>query len=169
LQLDRIVNGSLQFNNFVNQGAVMGRAKTLIVAIFLLGLTASPDAAQTAGDPTKGADVFKKCMACHRVGDGAKNLIGPVLNGVIGRQAGTAADFNYSPLNKHSGENGLVWDEEKIFAYLPDPNAFLKKVLTDAGKPDLATGVTKMTFRLASETERRDVIAYLKTFSPAKQ
>jgi cytochrome c len=146
----------------------MGRAKLLIMVAFFVGAYATPDAAQTAGDPTKGAEVFKKCMVCHRVGDGAKNMVGPVLNGVIGRQAGTGEGFSYSPLNKHAGENGLTWDEERIFAYLPDPNAFLKKILTDAGKADLATGSTKMTFRLPSETERRDVIAYLKTFSPGK-
>jgi cytochrome c len=146
----------------------MKRGEALFGLAFLLALAHQPAAAQTTGDPAKGEQVFKKCMACHRVGEGAKNMIGPVLTGVIGRQAGTAPDYTYSPLNKHSGENGLVWDEDKIFTYLPDPNAFLKKVLTDAGKPDLATGVTKMTFRLASETERRDVIAYLKTFSAPK-
>lgn len=143
----------------------MRSAEILIGAAVILGLSASPDAAQAAGDPAKGEVVFKRCMVCHRVGPDAKNMIGPVLNDVIGRQAGTAPAFNYSPLNKHAGENGLVWNEERIFAYLPDPNAFLKKFLTDAGKPDLATGVTKMTFRLANETERNDVIAYLKKFS----
>ena len=143
----------------------MRSAEILIGAAVILGLSASPDAAQTAGDPAKGEVVFKKCMVCHRVGPDAKNMVGPVLNDVIGRQAGTAPAFNYSPLNKHAGENGLVWNEERIFAYLPDPNAFLKKFLTDAGKPDLATGVTKMPFRLANETERNDVIAYLKKFS----
>jgi cytochrome c len=143
----------------------MRLAGTLTAVAVLLGLSASPDTAQAAGDPAKGEIVFKKCMICHRVGDGAKNMVGPVLNNVIGRHAGTAEGFAYSPLNKHAGENGLVWTEEQIFAYLPDPNAFLKKVLTDAGKPDLATGLTKMTFKLANDTERQDVIAYLKTFS----
>jgi cytochrome c len=143
----------------------MKLAGTLIAAVAIMGLSATPNAAQTAGDPAKGEIVFKKCNICHRVGDGAKNMVGPVLNNVIGRTAGTVEGFGYSPINKHSGENGLVWNEELIFAYLPDPNAFLKKFLTDAGKPDLATGLTKMTYKLASETERRDVIAYLKTFS----
>jgi cytochrome c len=143
----------------------MRLAGTLTAVAVLLGVSASLDTAQAAGDPAKGEIVFKKCMICHRVGDGAKNMVGPVLNNVIGRHAGTAEGFAYSPLNKHAGENGLVWTEEQIFAYLPDPNAFLKKVLTDAGKPDLATGLTKMTFKLASDTERQDVIAYLKTFS----
>lgn len=117
------------------------------------------------GDPAKGEQIFKQCMACHRIGPDAKNLIGPVLTNVIGRQAGTAAGFNYSELNKHAGENGLVWNEDLINQYLPDPNAFLKKFLTDKGKADLAVGSTKMTFRLANEQQRADVIAYVKTFS----
>lgn len=117
------------------------------------------------GDPAKGEMVFKQCMACHRIGPDAKNLIGPVLNNVIGRQAGTAEGFNYSALNKHAGENGLVWTEELINQYLPDPNAFLKKFLTDKGKADLAVGSTKMTYKLPNEQQRADVIAYVKTFS----
>jgi len=117
------------------------------------------------GDPAKGEVVFKQCMACHRIGPDAKNLIGPVLNDVIGRKAGTAEAYNYSPLNKSAGDNGLVWTEALINEYLPDPNAFLKKFLTDKGKADLATGATKMTYKLANEQQRADVIAYVKTFS----
>jgi cytochrome c len=122
----------------------------------------------SAQDATKGATVFKQCMICHRIGPDAKILVGPVLTGVIGRQAGTYPGFAYSALNKASGENGLVWDDESIFSYLPDPTAFLKKFLTDKGKPELATGTTKMTFKLANEQQRRDVIAYIKTFSAPK-
>jgi cytochrome c len=125
-------------------------------------------AASSAQDATKGATVFKQCMTCHRIGPDAKILVGPVLTGVIGRQAGTYPGFAYSALNKASGESGLVWDEEDIFNYLPDPTAFLKKFLADKGKPELATGMTKMTFKLANEQQRRDVIAYIKTFSAPK-
>jgi cytochrome c len=120
----------------------------------------------SGGDATKGEQVFKQCMTCHRTD---KNLIGPALAGVIGRQSGTAPGFSYSALNKNAGENGLVWSEDLIFQYLPDPNAFLKKFLTDKGKPDLATGTTKMTFKLANEQQRKDVIAYLKTLSAEKK
>jgi cytochrome c len=112
-----------------------------------------------------GEAVFKKCSACHRVGPDAKNLIGPNLTGVIGRQAGTAADYPYSELNKATGASGLVWTEDLIFEYLEEPTAFLKKFLTDKGKADLANGATKMVFKLADEQDRKDVIAYLKTFS----
>jgi cytochrome c len=121
-----------------------------------------------AGKAEDGEQVFKKCMACHRVGPEAKNLIGPNLTGVIGRAAGTAEGFAYSELNKASGTNGLVWTEDLIFKYLEDPTPFLKGFLTSKGKEDLAAGATKMVFKLPDEQDRKDVIAYLKTFSPAK-
>jgi cytochrome c len=121
-----------------------------------------------AQDATKGEQVFKQCMTCHRIGADAKNLIGPVLTGVIGRQSGTAPGFAYSALNKSAGEAGLVWSDDLIMQYLPDPNAFLKKFLTDKGKPELATGSTKMTFHLTDEKQRKDVIAYINKFSEKK-
>jgi cytochrome c len=127
-----------------------------------------PSGFAAAQDAAKGEIVFKQCMACHRIGEGAKILIGPVLNDVIGRQAGTFPGFKYSALNKAAGEAGLVWSEDLIFEYLPDPNAFLKKFLTDKGKADQATGSTLMTFRLPNEQQRKDVIAYVKQFSPPK-
>jgi cytochrome c len=87
-----------------------------------------------------------------------------VHNGLIGRQAGTYPGFAYSALNKAAGDAGLKWTEENIFEYLPDPTAFLKKYLTDHGKADEAKGITKMVFKLPSEKERKDVIAYVKKF-----
>ena len=131
-------------------------------------LIAGVNSGALAQDAAKGETVFKICMTCHRVGEGAKNLVGPVLNNVIGRQAGTYEGYNYSDLNKHAGENGLVWTEELIFEYLVDPNAFLKKFLTDKGKADLAVGATKMPIKLANEQQRKDVIAYIKQFSQPK-
>ena len=141
--------------------------KLLRIALLAAGIVGAAGAAnaQAAGDAAEGEAVFKKCQTCHRIGEGAKNLVGPVLTGVLGRKAGTAEGFNYSALNKSTGENGLVWTDELLVAYLEDPNAFLKKFLTDKGKEDLAVGATKMVFKLADETERRNVTAYLKTFS----
>ena len=121
------------------------------------------------GNAEKGAKVFNKCMTCHRIGEGAKILVGPVLTGVVGRPAGVFPGFAYSNLNKAAGANGLVWTEENIFEYLVNPNAFLKKFLTDKGKADLAVGSTKMVFNLPSAEERKDVIAFLKTFSKPAQ
>lgn len=121
-----------------------------------------------AQDAAKGEQVFKQCMTCHRIGPDAKNAVGPILTGIIGRQSGTVAGFAYSPLNKAAGENGLVWNNDLIMQYLPDPNAFLKKFLTEKGKGDLATGSTKMAFKLADEQQRKDVIAYIDKFSEKK-
>ena len=127
-----------------------------------------PSSAALAQDAAKGEQIFKQCMTCHRIGPDAKNLVGPVLTGVIGRQSGTAPGFAYSALNKAAGENGLVWSDDLIFQYLPDPNAFLKKFLTDKGKADLATGSTKMAFKLTDEQQRKDVSAYINKFSEKK-
>jgi len=135
-------------------------------ALFLAFALAAP--ARADGDPVKGETVFKKCLTCHRVGDGAKNMVGPVLTGVIGRPAGTIEGYTYSALNKSAGAAGLIWSEALVIDYLQNPNRFLKAFLTDKGKADEAKGSTKMVFQLANETERKDVAAYLKKFSPPK-
>jgi cytochrome c len=140
----------------------------LTVLALVAAAGALPAGVASAQDATKGEQVFKQCMTCHRIGPDAKNLVGPVLTGVIGRQSGTAPGFAYSALNKAAGENGLVWTDDLIMQYLPDPNAFLKKFLTDKGKADLATGSTKMAFKLADEQQRKDVIAYINKFSDKK-
>jgi cytochrome c len=104
------------------------------------------------GNATDGADVFKQCRACHDVGPNAKNKVGPLLNGIIGRQAGTIEDFKYSTANNEAGSKGLVWTEEALFKYLQDPKAFMPgTIMAFAG--------------LRDEQDRKDVIAYLKQFS----
>jgi cytochrome c len=143
----------------------MNALKSLAWAVILVAGASGTALAQAGGNAENGAEVFKKCRTCHMIGEGARILIGPVQNNLIGRQAGTYEGYPYSPLNKAAGENGLMWTEENIFNYLPDPNDFLKKFLTDKGKPELAQGSTKMPFRLTDEQERKDVIAYLKTFT----
>ena len=143
----------------------MSVVRSFGVALLLIASTLP---ARAEGDPALGEKVFKRCMACHKVGEGAKNGVGPILNGLIGRPAGTVEGFAYSQLNKNAGAVGLVWTEETILAYLADPKAFLEKVLTDAGKADQIAGATKMAFKLPKEDERQNVIAYLKQFSPAQ-
>ena len=115
-----------------------------------------------------GKQVFKKCAACHKIGEGAKNSVGPVLTGVIGRKSGTFEAFTYSTLNTSAGANGLTWSKENVLEYLTDPTGFLKTFLTNKGKPDLAVGSAKMAFKLPSEDDRKAVIAYLSTFAPPK-
>ena len=138
---------------------------SVFVAAALTAYGAGYDVVFAAGDADNGAKIFNTCKACHKVGDGAANGVGPVLNSVVGRKAGSFAAFAYSPMLKAAGEEGLVWSEDAIKGYLADPSAFLKKYLTDKGKADLASGTAKMPFKLADEASRDDVIAYLKTFS----
>ena len=114
------------------------------------GAVACPAFAQS--DTANGEDVFKKCRACHDVGEAAKNKVGPVLNGIVGRKAGSIEGFNYSDANKIAGEKGLVWTEQELSKYLADPRAFMPG--------------NKMAFAgLKDEQDRADVIAYLKRLS----
>ena len=119
--------------------------KTLIVAAALIAASTSAGLAQ---DVEKGANSFKKCLPCHSIGPGAKNKIGPELNGLDGRKAGTVAGFNYSDANKNSG---IVWDEATFKEYIKDPRAKIPS--------------TKMTFPgIKNEQEINDLWAYLKQF-----
>ncbi|MCA1442578.1 cytochrome c family protein [Ensifer sp. IC4062] len=103
------------------------------------------------GDANAGATVFKKCAACHVV-DKDQNKVGPSLQGVIGRTAGTHPDFKYSQAMTEAGKGGLVWDEAALREYLQDPKAKVKG--------------TKMAFPgLKKEDELSNVIAYLKQYS----
>jgi cytochrome c2 len=125
--------------------------KTAIAGMLMAAALASPAAAQD-GNADEGAEVFKKCRACHDVGPEAKNKVGPLLNGIIGRKAGTIDKFEYSDANKAAGAGGLVWSEEVLFKYLENPLVFMKG--------------TKMAFAgLKDAQDRKDVIAYLKKFS----
>ncbi|MEM7463806.1 MAG: cytochrome c family protein [Pseudomonadota bacterium] len=130
-----------------------------VLAAFLAAVTLSSNAAAMEGDAVKGKKVFKKCAACHTVGESAKNKVGPVLNDVVGRPAGTFADYKYGKSIIAAGEAGLVWNEEELFIYLVDPRKYLRAKLDDK------KAKSKMTFKLKKEQDRLDVIAYLKTFS----
>src|SRR4051794_765654 len=76
--------------------------------------------ASAEGDPAAGKTVFNQCRACHQVGPEAKNSVGPVLNGVVGRKAGEVEGYNYSDANKSSG---ITWDEANLREYLKNPRA----------------------------------------------
>src|SRR5690349_21474497 len=107
----------------------------------------------STGDPEAGATVFKKCMACHKVGSDAKSGVGPTLNGVVGRRAGTNPDYSYSTAMKSSG---LIWDELTLTTYLHAPRQLVRG--------------TKMAFPgIKKDQEIADVIAYLKQFDARGQ
>ena len=115
----------------------------IAVAIFL-----SVAANAHAQDAEAGAKVFNQCRSCHAVGENAKIMMGPPLNGVVGRKAGTYPKYNYSDANKDSG---LTWDEATLKEYLRDPKAKVPK--------------TKMPFAgLKTDQQILDVIAFLKQY-----
>lgn len=120
--------------------------------ILPLALAFGPSLA-LAQDAANGEKVFAQCRACHQIGPTAKNAVGPVLNGVIGRKAGTVEGYNYSPANKNSG---LTWDEATFADYIKDPKAKVPG--------------TKMVYAgLKDEQRIKDLIAYLKQFDAAGQ
>lgn len=104
------------------------------------------DYAAFTGNADAGKKVFVKCLACHSVAQG-QNKVGPSLYGVVGRPAGSIANFAYSAANKNSG---ITWTEPVLFEYLKNPQGYIKG--------------TKMVFPgLPSGQDRADVIAYLKS------
>jgi cytochrome c len=104
----------------------------LLAALFAPAL-AAPAAAQ---DAAAGERSWNKCRACHQIGETAKNIVGPQLNGLFGRTAGTVEGYSYSAANKNSG---IVWDEA-VFAgiknekEIADLTAFLKQFGKDGKK-----------------------------------
>lgn len=121
--------------------------KTLMAASALVMLGSS--SAALAQDAAAGEAIFaKRCKVCHQIGEGAKNVVGPQLNGLIGRKSGTADAYNYSEANKASG---LTWDEATFKEYITNPKAKIPG--------------TKMVFAgLPEEKDRLDLAAYLKSF-----
>ena len=104
------------------------------------------------GDAAKGKAAFAKCAICHQVGPGAATLVGPELNGIVGRKAGSVADYPYSPGIKKLAGEGFTWTEENLDKWIADPKAMIPDspmALAFQGVPDAG--------------ERADIIAYLKT------
>ena len=124
-------------------------------AVFLpiaLGALGVPGAAEEIGDRERGAGIFRQCAACHEVGEGARNRVGPSLNRVFGRRAGALPDFNYSENMHRMGVDGLVWTLETLDTYLENPRSLVSR--------------TRMAFAgLKDPQDRADVLAYLRDFS----
>lgn len=125
-----------------------------IVAALCAAVVSHAAVGQELGDPVSGAEIFKKeCFTCHEIGADAKHKVGPILNEIFDRQAGTAEGFKrYSKGIVRMGVDGLRWDLEHLHIYLDNPKS-------------LVSG-TRMSYRgLKDETERADVIAYLRDYS----
>ena len=119
--------------------------KNLILSALVVIASTAATSAAFAQDVAAGKSSFNKCLACHAIGEGAKNKIGPELNGLDGRKAGTAEGFSYSDANKNSG---ITWGEAVFKEYIKDPKAKIPG--------------TKMAFAgIKNEKEAGDLWAYL--------
>lgn len=122
----------------------------MIRVVLAAALVAASGVAAAAQDLAAGENSFKKCLPCHAVGEGAKNKIGPELNGLNGRKAGSVAGYNYTDANKNSG---ITWNEASFKEYIKDPRAKIPG--------------TKMIFPgIKNETEINNLWAYLAQFGP---
>jgi cytochrome c len=90
----------------------------LTLSMLVIVASSAAGTAALAQDAAAGKTSFNKCMACHAIGEGAKNKVGPELNGIDGRKSGTAEGYSYSDANKNSG---ITWNKEQFLEYIKDP------------------------------------------------
>jgi cytochrome c len=122
--------------------------KTLTAATLIALASSFAASAALAQDVAAGKSSFNKCLACHSIGEGARNKVGPELNGLDGRKVGTAPDYSYSDANKNSG---ITWNEAEFKEYIRDPKAKVPG--------------TKMIFAgIKNETEVNNLWAYVSQF-----
>lgn len=119
--------------------------KNVLSAFVLLAAMSGTASAQ---DAAAGEKVFAKCKACHQIGETAKNAVGPVLNGLIGRKTGSIEGYSYSDANKDSG---LTWDDATFKEYIRNPKAKIPG--------------TKMVFAgLQKDEDVDNILAFLKQY-----
>jgi cytochrome c len=123
------------------------------VFLTLCVLTASMGPASTsqawAQSVEAGERVYAQCRACHQVGEGARNLVGPQLNGMFGRKTGSVAGYSYTEANKNAN---ITWDDKTFSEYIVDPKGRIPG--------------TKMAFAGVKNPQQvTDLIAYLKQFN----
>ena len=124
------------------------RMKKLILSTVIVLASSAIVPAALAQDAAAGKNSFNKCLACHAIGEDAKNKVGPELNGLDGRKSGTAPDYNYSDANKNSG---ITWNEANFKEYIKDPKAKVPG--------------TKMAFAgIKKEQEVNDLWAYVSQY-----
>jgi len=120
-------------------------AKALAIAG---ALVLSPLSVDAEGDAASGERLFRPCMACHQIGEGAISRIGPHLNGLVGRTIGTVEGFRYSDTLAEAGVEGAQWTESALSTFLENPRGYFPG--------------TSMVFRgIRSEEDRADLIAYM--------
>ncbi|MEI8145122.1 MAG: cytochrome c family protein [Alphaproteobacteria bacterium] len=124
----------------------------ILAAAALAVATVLPSIAQ-AQDAAAGERVFAQCRACHQIGPTARNGVGPILNGIFGRNAGSREGYNYSDAYKADDIKNKVWSPENFAVYIRDPRA--------------VTPGTRMVFAgVKNDTQIADLTAYLASFNP---
>lgn len=122
--------------------------KNILRALVIAAATATSLSAALAQDVAAGKSSFNKCLACHAIGEGAKNKVGPELNGLDGRKSGSVEGYSYTAANKDSG---ITWDEATFKEYIKDPKAKIPG--------------TKMAFAgIKKETEINDLWAFVSQY-----
>jgi cytochrome c len=122
--------------------------KSVLSVFVVLAASVSASSLALAQDVAAGKASFNKCLACHSIGEGAKNKVGPELNGIDGRKSGTADGYSYTDANKNSG---ITWNEAQFKEYIKNPKAKIPG--------------TKMAFAgIAKETEINDLWAFVSQF-----
>ncbi len=114
--------------------------KLTLSTLFVIVASAAASGA-LAQDADAGKASYNKCLACHAVGEGAKNKVGPVLNGLDGRKSGTVEGYSYSDANKNSG---ITWNKDTFLEYIKDPKAKIpgtKMVFAGIKKEDEANAL----------------------------
>jgi cytochrome c len=113
----------------------------MLAGICLVGVSLTAAENTIKGDASRGKTLYQACEACHSI---EENDLGPRHRGVVGRRAGSIADYAYSAALKSSG---LTWDEATLDRWLTNPSA-------------LVPG-TKMFFQISDAQSRADIVAYL--------
>lgn len=121
----------------------------LLAALAMTALFAVPAAADESGEEEAGRRVFNQCRACHTTEQGGRSSVGPNLNGLFGRTAGTLAGFRYSDPMRERGAGGLVWNEETLRAYVANPRA-------------VVPGGSMVFAGIRNERQITDLIAFLR-------
>ncbi len=122
---------------------------TALPLLFIVGL----ETAFADGHADVGERLFRRCASCHEVGPEARNKVGPHLNEIMGRAAASVEGFRYSRALTAMADDGLVWDEDMMDAFLTRPSDFVPG--------------TRMSFSgVRKEEDRHELIVFLSTLTP---
>ena len=127
-------------------------ARAAFAALAAVWLALLPAGGARGADAERGKALYAECKRCHQVGDGAAHRIGPHLNDIFGRPAGSLDSFRYSPAMKAAGAGGLVWTGAALDRFLAAPRATVPRSrMSYAGMKD--------------GSDRADLLAWLRLSS----